>query len=482
MLTDKVKENWVYLISAAFIAINCYLLTKDIYFGFFLPLVLFVALFYIVALDKIVLFIVFLTPLAINIRDLDFGVGVSLPTEPMMFGVLVMFILKLLYDFKYDAKIMRHPVTLAILFQLMWMFITSLSSEFPVVSFKYLLSRLWFVVPFYFVGIVLFKKIKNIKYFDWLYAIPLVIVIFYTLYNHALWGFTEEAGHWVMTPFYNDHTAYGAILTMFVPVFFGYSFLKSNTKREKFFSILVLCVLCIALFFSYGRAAWISLIGALGIFVLIKFRIKFKLVFSVVVVILALFFSFQYEIMDRLERNKQDSSANFVEHVQSITNISSDASNLERINRWQSAIRLFEEKPFFGWGPGTYQFVYAPFQRSKEKTIISTNAGDMGNAHSEYIGPLAEMGVIGMLSVLGIVITLMITGLRVYKYAKSREVRILGLVTLLGLITYFLHGVLNNFLDTDKLSVPFWGFAAILVAFDIYHLDAKDIEVEEHRS
>jgi hypothetical protein len=29
------------------------------------------------------------------------------------------------------------------------------------------------------------------------------------------------------------------------------------------------------------------------------------------------------------------------------------------------------------------------------------------------------------------------------------------------------HGFLNNFLDTDKLSIPFWGFIAALVYLDI---------------
>jgi hypothetical protein len=27
---------------------------------------------------------------------------------------------------------------------------------------------------------------------------------------------------------------------------------------------------------------------------------------------------------------------------------------------------------------------------------------------------------------------------------------------------------LNNFLDTDKLSAPFWGFTAMIVAIDLY--------------
>jgi O-antigen ligase len=206
----------------------------------------------------------------------------------------------------------------------------------------------------------------------------------------------------------------------------------------------------------------------------IYFKIKFRWVVIGLVVLGGLFYMFSFQLIDRLERNKQDSSTDFVEHIQSMSNISSDASNLERINRWNCAIRLYNERPFWGWGPGTYQFVYAPFQRTKEKTIISTNAGDMGNAHSEYFGPLAESGILGMLTFIFLVIAVSITGLRVYKRAESKEVKLIALVILLGLMSYFAHGFLNNFLDTDKASVPFWGFVGILVALDIYHSKKKE--------
>ena len=162
--------------------------------------------------------------------------------------------------------------------------------------------------------------------------------------------------------------------------------------------------------------------------------------------------------MDRLAKNKQDSSANYIEHIQSISNVSSDASNLERINRWHSAIRLFKERPNVGWGPGTYQFVYGPYQQSREKTIISTDLGERGNAHSEYLGPLADSGWPGLLIVLTLFSTIVLYGIKVYQKAARREVRLLSLITLLSMITYFAHGIMNNFLDTDKSSIPFWGF------------------------
>jgi len=180
-----------------------------------------------------------------------------------------------------------------------------------------------------------------------------------------------------------------------------------------------------------------------------------------------------------LEKNKQDSSENFVEHIKSIYNISSDASNLERINRWQSAFRMFDERPIVGWGPGTYQFNYAPFQRSQDRTIISTNAGDLGNAHSEYIGPLAEQGVLGLVTTLILMVTVLYTGIKVYQKAKNKEIKLYSLVAVLSLVTYFVHGLLNNFLDTDKASIPFWGFFAMIVAMDLYHKDKEEIPIEK---
>ena len=190
---------------------------------------------------------------------------------------------------------------------------------------------------------------------------------------------------------------------------------------------------------------------------------------------LVLFFAFKVEILDKLEKNKQDASANFIEHIQSISNITSDASNLERINRWQAALRMFSERPLVGWGPGTYQFEYAPFQHANEKTIISTNFGNKGNAHSEYIGPLAESGILGFLGMVFLVITVIYTGLKVYKKSDNYPSRLLALSITLGLITYFVHGLMNNFLNTDKASVPFWGLVAIIVTLDVYYLSDEKL-------
>ena len=39
----------------------------------------------------------------------------------------------------------------------------------------------------------------------------------------------------------------------------------------------------------------------------------------------------------------------------------------------------------------------------------------------------------------------------------------LTLMIILALTTYFSHGVLNNYLDTDKAAIPVWGLISIFI-------------------
>ncbi|HAZ03156.1 MAG TPA: hypothetical protein DCY97_13460 [Marinilabiliales bacterium] len=71
----------------------------------------------------------------------------------------------------------------------------------------------------------------------------------------------------------------------------------------------------------------------------------------------------------------------------------------------------------------------------------------------------------------------MVTGIRAIYRTTNKEVKVLGLAAIVGLWTYYFHGVLNNFLDTDKASVPFWGFTALMVAVDVYYQNRPEKEI-----
>ena len=478
-MEKRAKIAWLYLIAALFVAVGLFLVVKkNTYLFFALPVVLGVLLLYIFSLDKVLLLTAFTIPLSVNLKALDAGLAISLPAEPLLMGIMVLFFAKMLYDGKYDRRISHHPIAIVIYCMFAWMLVTTITSEMPLVSIKFMLSRLWFVVPAFFLCAIFFKEPKNIHRFIWLYIAALCIVCVYTIIHHAQFGFDGDSAHWVMTPFYNDHTAYGAALAIYLILALTYVFLPDVKKSRKLVIIGVVVLLSVALMLSNCRAAWLSMIAALAVLVCVLLKIKFRWIATVVIVLVGLFFAFQNQIIDTLEKNNQDASGDLVENIQSITNISTDASNLERINRWQSAFRLFSERPVFGWGPGTYQFVYAPYQMSKEKTIISTNAGDGGNAHSEYFGPLAEQGIVGSLLVLTLVIVTVYCGLKTYSRSKNKKAKVLVLGTTLAFISYFVHGFLNNFLDTDKLAIPVWSLAALIAAIDVYYADIEDFDAE----
>lgn len=443
-----------------------------------IPLIILIIYWAIFNIERVLYIMVFCTPLAVTLKSLGLteGIDLSLPTEPLMAGLMLIYILNELMYKITPRNILKHPITIIIIVQLAWMFITALTSVDIAVSIKYLIARLWFVFSCYFVATQLLKDRNNVRPFILAYAIPLAIVCLITIYQHAAFNFDDKIADWIVSPFYNDHTAYGAVLAMYIPVIIAMLFQSNASKIYKILYIFLISIFTAAIILSFARAGWLSLVAATGVFFTLLLKIKFRTLLLTTITFTVLFFSFQDEIFIALGRNNTDSEGDMSKNISSMTNISTDASNLERINRWSCAVRMFQEKPVLGWGPGTYMFNYAPFQKSNERTIISTNFGTNGNAHSEYLGPLSEQGLIGMLIVVVMLFSTLFMGYRLCYTVKDRNLKIITYGVFLGIFTYFVHGFLNNFLDTDKLSVPFWGFMAILVCIDVYHRNEEHTE------
>ena len=475
----KKNNIGVYALVFLFVILDIFFMSKGNYLLNTLPFVLIIIYLAVFKLDTLLFLIIFLTPLSIPLRELVPNVSndINLPTEPLLFGVLIIVIFKAVYNKSFDRRIILHPISIAIYINLLWIFITSLTSTMPVVSLKFTLSRIWFLATYFLLAAHLFHKKRNIYKYLWLYISAYLVVIGYTLYRQSGYGFFDQkiANH-LVSPLLPDHTSYAAIIAMLLPFMLISPRLFKSSKIALVSIYLTVLIFIVALVFSYTRAAWISLALIAVMAVIMLLRIKFKIIFPLGLSILILLFSFQTEIKYMLEKNNQDSSDNFSEQIESVSNISTDASNLERINRWNSAIRMFQEKPFLGFGPATYMFQYAPYQFSYDKTIISTNAGDRGNAHSEYLGPLSEEGVLGLLTILLVIGLTIYTALNLYRKEQSHFVRLLSMLILLGLTTYYIHGFLNDFLDLDKTSALFWGFTAIIVALDVYHSEPKELK------
>lgn len=470
VIKDNITIIGAFVLSIIFLIISMMLISYGATLLWLIPPALLMVFLAFFAIDKFLLLIVFLVPGSIQLSFImpDIPADIFLPTEIMLAGILILMVFKVFIYREISRKILLHPVSIISFCMLGWYLITSLSSTLPVVSFKSFITRLWFFAGFYLLAAEIFGKPERIRnYFSAYIAGMTPVVIYYLIRMWQAGIFNQKAAYISIRPFFNDHTSLGAALAFCIPVIIYLLTRRETSKIIRTVLSILLLFFSAAFVFSYSRAAWISLVTAALVAAFLLLRISWKIVLPMGVIVFIIISMSWSALLFRLNENKQESSNNIKNHLQSIANIRSDASNMERVNRWKSALRMFREKPLRGWGPATYQFKYAPFQMASEKTIISTNYGEGGNAHSEYLGSLVDSGIPGLILYVLLLFFSIGKGIIIWKTHWDKQTRNMALALVAGLVTYAVHGALNNFLDTDKISALFWGMIAAIAAIDI---------------
>jgi len=421
-------------------------------------------------------FLAFTTPLSVHLIDERYStVNLSIPTEPIIILLFIGVLLKLISSRTLKFPEVSVMLSVLIIADFGWLLVTAITSTMPLISVKYVLMKSWYLVVFYFLLSRYFQHESMAKKFIWLFTISIVLLAAYTLFMHSQGGFSRSYAYTAMRPFLPDHGMYAACVSFVVPVLFVFALHGSWLKYGlwlRVVCVLLFLFLVVAVALSFTRASWVSLVAALGIYALLRMKIRFHYLVLIALVGGAYLASNMDNLLTGLSRNKKESDDNIENHLQSVGNVSSDPSNLERFNRWSSASRMWEEKPVVGWGPGTYTFQYGQFQLPHEMTIISTNAGTLGGIHSEYLRPLAESGLPGAVLFVSIVVWVFSLGFK-HQRVLSGSAKYLSLAVFLGLVTYFTHAVLNNYIEFDKIAVPLYSFMAVLTAIEIKHQNAQ---------
>ena len=414
---------------------------------------------------------IFSIPLSQNLTDAQLLSAINIPTEPIVFILAFIGLLFGIAKPFYLKKIIFHPITLLLFIDLLWLIIASLVSTMPIVSYKRILMRSAFLLVFYLLAAQWMSHKENMIKFFLLYAIGLITPILFTIYKHSFYYFDPRVVFELSLPFYNEHTVYGACLAFLIPFlliisFHAKSISSSNIARIGIWALTILVIIAEILCFS--RAAWLSL----GVSLLMYIFLKFKLKFWIFILLFISFACIVYQNRERiylytLQNENISNKGEIKEHLMSVGNLNSDASNLERLNRWSSAFRMYSDKPTTGFGPGTYQFQYGLYQLPHEMTSISTIKGDKGNAHSEFLTYLSESGLPGAISYIIWLFGTIAIGIRAYSRAKDKMLKNIVLAALLGFMTFFFHGLVNSFLDQVKMASLVFGSMAIMVVVDI---------------
>jgi putative inorganic carbon (HCO3(-)) transporter len=434
------------------------------------PAVFFVAFIYFDP-DLFLYSIIFFVPLSVKV-DFPGGYALSFPSEALAVIMLGYLLVRKGSIRIPDRKIFSHPIFLILVIYLAWLLICSATSAIPLVSFKRTFIQIVYVSVFYFLFYTKFDQPANILKFYLFYALGLIIPIINGFIWHSKYNFEPQASYFMPQPFYTEHTIYGAALIFVIPVLFYLTFIPSEFNKDwnrKFLYGFLLLLCLTAEFFAYSRAAWISLL-VMPVFLLIfRFRVKLAYLLLFAVFLGSIYFLYQEIILGLITRNEARSNkGNLTEQVESASNIQTDISNLERINRWKCAIRMFEDRPVTGYGPGIYQFVYYRYQVKNEMTRISTYHGERGNAHSEYLGYLCETGWPGLLIYLLSIILTLYTAIKIIYKTNDRLIRNLTITITLCLIPFYLHTIFNGFLENDEIGSLYFGSLGAITAIDIY--------------
>jgi len=410
-------------------------------------------------------------PLSIE-SELISQTAITLPSDFMAIALLYIWLLKLPDNLKAYQKLLKHPLLQIILLFWGWMFLTSLTSTMPVVSLKFWLSATWYLAAFLGCSLIFFRKYSTCIRWPWYAAIPLLIVVSYTIFMHALERFSLHASYTIMQPFYKEHTAYAASIGLFVMV---YGILAIKSDSPGIYRIGAGCLfflMLLAVITSYTRGAWLGIFVGTIVGVLLSNWKRLRFFFSISLLVSLLLIPFLLNMKIIFDTDEHSKSKSMEEHLLSIINTRTDLSNKERINRWVAAYGMVQQKPLFGFGPGTFAMQYAPYQQARFKTIISTNQGDNGTAHNEFLLAASEMGIPGMLLITAVF------GLSFWYSAqgvlRNSPHRYLYAIACCSLTTFYVHAMVNNFMDQDKVAIPVFVCWALIIALDTWHLQDSE--------
>ncbi len=430
----------------------------------------FLLLLYLTVVDfrKVFFLLIAFLPLSTEIV-LPNGFGTDLPSEPLMVGLMLVY---LLYSLKKGKNVqvgfLRHPLTLILFFHLGWIAVTSITSSLFLVSFKYLLAKLWYLICFYFLAGSIIKSEKDYKTFFWYFFIPLTLTVLVTLYRHAGYGFSFADVYRVLHPFYRNHVAYAGIMAAFYPIIFlGIAWYSVFSKKWWFlvvFSILLLP----AIYLSYTRAAYIALAVAGFAYFTIQLRlIKFIIPVVLAVAIAVVAFLVQGNKYLDYAPNYETTitHTNFDNLIEATYNLE-DISTMERFYRWIAGVRMFADQPIVGYGPGNFVNFYRPYTVTGFKTYVSINEENSG-IHSYYLMVLVEQGFPGLIIFLVLTSFTLVKGEQIFHTATDPGLKRMAMMSLLCIIVIDVFLIINDTLETDKIGPLYFIALAVLVNVDL---------------
>lgn len=299
------------------------------------------------------------------------------------------------------------------------------------------------------------STVGNMGMFSGLFCIfvPLLVTA-YVLQDHKRWVgalLLTAVGLSIYVLFELGVTAGKLALLVMLAVLLPF-FLRRTATTVKLMDILAVFAvgLAAAVFFKCTLVARLSLtritlrpcavvfvlLGFAALFVAVRFllaRAQWRLALVRIVAVaaiaaLALFFVFVNFTVDSVSENNQSGMSSRDELAEDLQNMlegeTTDASGSFRFGIWGNALELGADHWVFGTGIGTFM---TTFENHIQGTALAARLKAVDVAHNEYLHLFCTVGIVGLLTYLGFLITLAV---RAFRRTDNPRVLMLGAAVL----------------------------------------------------
>lgn len=378
-------------------------------------------------------------------------VSVSIAISSIAFAVWggLWIIQMIVYKGEPSGKAIMKEMKFVILFMLLYAVAELLSRVFAVYPEGAMIGMKRLLLFLVFFGMV-FKipDRKALHFVLFIVLCSLTVISIYELINYFVMapelipekGFSETRIDYLMYPITSGEIKVMMFMTIF-PLFF----IKERFFVERKYLIIISAPIVISMILTQSRNVYLALIVCLFIYGLIKNR-KILLISSVAAVLI--FFILPSEFTSRF------TSIFNPEH----------GSNAARLEMWKTGWQIFIANPITGIGDNKVMDIYAQFKPNM-------SSWEHSHLHSNIFMILATTGILGIITFVGLFLSIFIKQLQYYREITNESDHALILGSILMFISFQITGIFEwNFGDHEVITVFLF---LISVPFIIFKLTPK---------
>ena len=404
------------------------------------------------------------------------SLGIDFPDELLMMLLTGLFFLSIISRPKlFPIVALKHPLFIVIVVQLLWILVCTFFAVNQLLSIKYFLARIWFIIPFVILPQFFIQSISQFKKLALSLIIPMGVVVVLCLVRHSYYHFSFEGIKNTLSPFFRNHVNYSAMLVCLLAVLWCVRKLTPKTNQYHLWLNWGLVIGFIALFFAYSRGAWAALIIGLFTAIIIRRKMigKTLILVTITIVFLVGWLTYKNHYV-RFAPDYQQTifHSELGEHLKSTTSLK-DLSNAERFHRWVAGAKMFIKKPFTGFGPNNFYTNYKNYTSNIFKTYVSDNP-EHSTVHNYFLLTAVEQGFIGLLLFYLLLCSMLLRIQKLYNLFKNNFYRTVTLTTGIVISMIAAINIMSDMIETDKIGSLFWLSIGVIFVLELKLKEEKE--------